>query len=80
MENHFSPKQKLQKPVFDRGNSFLKHHPNESNLLELETRFKVLEIRRDHLSSELQAIENCLSSLKRKIHSDPVYYQLSIRK
>ena len=46
---------------------------------EMKRRFQGLQIRRNHLESELHAVENCLMALDRQIKSNSAYRQLTIR-
>ena len=48
-------------------------------ILEIRRRFQELQIRRNHLEKELQAVSNCLLSLDRVMNNDSAYQQLVIR-
>tara|TARA_B100000700_G_C14868184_1_gene772092 strand:- start:523 stop:771 length:249 start_codon:yes stop_codon:yes gene_type:complete len=72
-------KQKLQissdKPV----SHSIKDEAQERRRLEVKRRFDGLQVRRNHLEDELQAIKNCLIALDRQMQNDQAYKQLSIR-
>ena len=52
---------------------------NEMRYLELKRRFQVLQVRRNHLESELKAINNCLISLDSQLKTRNEYKQLLIQ-
>tara|TARA_Y100001968_G_C18847982_1_gene476724 strand:- start:190 stop:495 length:306 start_codon:yes stop_codon:yes gene_type:complete len=52
---------------------------NEMRYLELQRRLHVLQVRRNHLESELKAINNCLISLDSQLKTRNEYKQLLIQ-
>ena len=49
-------------------------------LLEMQRRIRGLQVKRNHLRSELQAVEKCLSSLDSQLQSYETYDQLTFNK
>ncbi len=52
---------------------------NEMRYLELQRRLQSLQVRRNHLETELKAINNCLISLDDQLRTRNEYKQLLIQ-
>ena len=73
MKNQCSDFQKAQHPYFDQGKSMLEDDYLQRSNFEIKRRFHGLQIRREHLERELQAVKHCLISLDRQIQNDSLY-------
>ena len=79
MKNQSSSTQQNQPPSVCSGKSFLDDNSRERRNLEMKRRFQGLQVRRDHLEKELQAVKNCLVSLDMQMKKDEAYTQLILR-
>ena len=79
MYKNFSAKKVSQKEGFEGIHPSFLEDARQRDLLEMQRRFKGLQVRRSHLESELQAVKNCLTSLDRQMQSSSAYKQLSLR-
>ena len=70
--------QQNQNSNIDSGKSVWEDNSLERRNLEMKRRFKGLQVRRDHLEKELQAVKNCLVSLDIQMKKDTAYRQLLI--
>tara|TARA_B100000700_G_C14532477_1_gene618180 strand:+ start:220 stop:462 length:243 start_codon:yes stop_codon:yes gene_type:complete len=79
MQTQSSSSQKNQNPNDYLGKSVLNDNSRERRNLEMKRRFQGLQVRRDHLEKELQAVKNCLVSLDMQMKKDEAYTQLILR-
>ncbi|KGG20750.1 hypothetical protein EV08_0954 [Prochlorococcus marinus str. SS2] len=57
----------------------MNHENRVRRLLEMQRRVRGLQVKRNHLRHELQAVEKCLESLDSQIQSHETYEQLTFR-
>ncbi len=79
MNKQFSGSQKNPHLKPDSTKSFIEHDSLERRAQEIKRRFQGLQVRRDHLEKELQAVKNCLISLDMQMKKDEAYTQLILR-
>tara|TARA_Y100001968_G_scaffold326656_1_gene370185 strand:- start:338 stop:580 length:243 start_codon:yes stop_codon:yes gene_type:complete len=79
MNNQCSDSQKNSSSSIDKAKSIWEDDSRERRSLEIKRRFQGLQVRRDHLERELQAVKNCLISLDRQMQDDASYNQLLMR-
>ncbi len=78
MQIQSSGPQQQQNSNMDSKKSIWVDNSYERRDLELKRRFQGLQVRRDHLEKELQAVKNCLMSLDMQMKKEVSYRQLNI--
>ena len=79
MNNQFARKQKRKDSRIHSVKNHIEDNSLERRNLEIKRRFEGLQIRRDHLERELEAVKNCLFSLDMQIKNDASNRQLFLR-
>ena len=77
ISNSFTPANQSTK--IDSDLSKENNNSRERRNFEIKRRFRGLQVRRDHLERELQAVKSCLLSLDRQIKNNIAYDQIAVR-
>ncbi len=79
MNNNFSQSRKNQTSKLNQFPGFFKEPSIERRRQEIERRILGLQVRRNHLESELRSINNCLLSLDKQMNKFLSFHQLTLR-
>ncbi len=81
MINQLNSSPERTKSFSNDTSKYLMNHENRvRRLLEMHGRGRNIQVRRNHLRNELQAVEKCLESLKGQIQSHEEYEQLTFKR